>query len=114
MSQGQRLSDSELIKLEQDIATRFENIKGQLHRLQGTIDSLEGQWKGIGAGAFNSKQHEINTSMVRIGNILVKFLEAMSASRKIKDGSEDEVRAAVQSINVNQGTGGPQSSFNGY
>lgn len=112
MAEGQRLSDAQVVKLEQDIATKFESIKGQLHKLQGTIDSLEGQWKGIGAGAFNTKQHEINTSMVRIGNILVKFLDAMSATRKIKDGTEDEVRAAVQGINVYDGA--PKSSLSSY
>lgn len=112
MSQGQRLSDAQLIKLEQDLAIKFDSLKGQLHRLQGTIDSLEGQWKGIGAGAFNTKQHEINTSMVRIGNILVKFLDAMGSTRKIKDGTEDEVRAAVQSINIYDGA--PKSSLDRF
>jgi len=108
----QRLDDAEVIKLEQDIQVKFEAIKGQLHKLQGIIDGLEGQWKGIGAGAFNTKQHEINTSMVRIGNILVKFLEAMSQTRKIKDGTEDEVRALVQGINIYDGA--PKSSLSGY
>ncbi|MEU1041846.1 WXG100 family type VII secretion target [Streptomyces sp. NPDC005551] len=113
MADGQRLSDAQVIKLEQDIATKFESIKGQVHRLQGTIDSLEsGQWKGIGAGAFNTKQYEINTSLVRIGNILTKFLEAMTATRKIKDGTEDDVRQAVNSINVHDGA--PKSSLAGF
>jgi WXG100 family type VII secretion target len=112
MSQGQQLTDQQLIKLEEHILSKFTSIKGQLHRIQGTIDSLEGQWKGIGAGAFNQKQYEINTSMVNIGNLLAKYLEAMSATRKIKDGTEDEVRAAVQSINVYDGA--PKSSLSGY
>ncbi|GAA2466792.1 MULTISPECIES: WXG100 family type VII secretion target [Streptomyces] len=105
MSQGQRLSDAEVIKLERHLFEKFNSIKGQLQQIQGTIDSLEGQWKGIGAGAFNTKQQEINTSMVRLGNILAKFLEGLSASRKIKDGTEDDVLAAVQSINVDLGVG---------
>ncbi|TXS57195.1 WXG100 family type VII secretion target [Streptomyces sp. t39] len=105
MSQGQRLSDQQVIQLEKQLFEKFNSIKGQLSQIQGTIDSLEGQWKGIGAGAFNSKQQEINTSMVRLGNILAKFLDAMSQSRKIKDGTEDDVRAAVQAINVDLGVG---------
>ncbi|MFP3987549.1 WXG100 family type VII secretion target [Streptomyces sp. E11-3] len=105
MAQGQRLSDQQVVKLEKEILAKFNSIKGQLTQIQGTIDSLEGQWKGIGAGAFNSKQSEINTSMVRLGNILAKFLDGMNTSRKIKDGTEDEIRAAVQSINVDLGVG---------
>jgi WXG100 family type VII secretion target len=112
MAQGQRLSDQQVIKLEQDIFTKFESIKGQLHRLNGTIDSLEGQWEGIAARKFNEKQREINTSMVRIGNALVKFLEAMSATRKIKDGTEDELQAAVNSIDVYDGA--PKSNITSY
>ncbi|MEW2635609.1 WXG100 family type VII secretion target [Streptomyces sp. NPDC048389] len=105
MSQGQRLSDQQVVELQKELFDKFNSLKGQLQQIQGTIDSLEGQWKGIGAGAFNSKQEEINTSMVRLGNILAKFLEATSQSRKIKDGTEDDVRAAVQSINVDLGVG---------
>ncbi|MEJ8637812.1 MULTISPECIES: WXG100 family type VII secretion target [Streptomyces] len=105
MSQGQRLSDQQVIQLEKHLFEKFTSIKGQLQQIQGTIDSLEGQWQGIARGAFDGKQEEINTSMVRLGNILAKFLEALSASRKIKDGSEDDVRAAVQSINVDLGVG---------
>ncbi|WP_156726831.1 WXG100 family type VII secretion target [Streptomyces apocyni] len=116
MAQGQRLTDAQVIKLEKEISLKFESIMGQLKQIHGTIDSLEGQWKGIGAGAFNAKQSEINTSMVRIGNILAKFFEGMNASRKIKDGTEDDVRAAVQSINVDLGVGtnaAPKSGISG-
>ena len=42
----------------------------------------------------------------------MKFLEAMSQTRKIKDGTEDEVRALVQGINVYDGA--PKSSLSGY
>ncbi|WP_175409969.1 WXG100 family type VII secretion target [Streptomyces sp. TRM64462] len=114
---GQRLTDQQVIKLERELLDKFNSIKGQLQQIQGTIDSLEGQWKGIGAGAFNTKQHEINTSMVGLGKILAKFLEGLSASRKIKDGTEDEVLAAVQSINVDLGVGtsaaAPKSNLSG-
>ncbi|MEU0396087.1 WXG100 family type VII secretion target [Streptomyces sp. NPDC006208] len=111
MSQGQRLSDEQVAKLQEHILLKFTSIKGQLHQIQGTIDSLEGQWKGIGAGAFDKKQYEINNSMVRIGNLLAEYVESMTLTRKIKDGTEDEIRAAVQSIDVNDGA--PQSSIRG-
>ncbi|MES4889140.1 WXG100 family type VII secretion target [Streptomyces sp. NPDC096012] len=99
----QKVSNSHIIVVEKELAHRFEDIKGQLKELQSLIDSLEGHWKGIGAGAFNAKQTEINERMVKIGNILAKFIEGMSATRKIKDGTEDEVRSQVQGIDVNYG-----------
>ncbi|MFC9499135.1 WXG100 family type VII secretion target [Streptomyces sp. NBC_01474] len=112
MADGQRLSDDQMVALERKIADKFDNIKSTVHRLQGTIDSLEGNWKGIGANAFNTKQHEINTSMKNIGNILVKFLDAMTGTRKIKDDSEDQVRQQVNKINVYDGA--PKSTLSGY
>ncbi|MFF5442006.1 WXG100 family type VII secretion target [Streptomyces achromogenes] len=111
-TQRQKVSDKDIIVLEKELLHRFEGIKGQLKELQALIDSLEGNWKGIGAGAFNAKQTEINERMVRIGNILVKFIEAMSTTRKIKDGTEDEVRSQVQSIDVS--VGGGTSALAGY
>ncbi|MCZ0207547.1 WXG100 family type VII secretion target [Streptomyces achromogenes] len=111
-TQRQKVSDKDIIVLEKELLHRFEGIKGQLKELQALIDSLEGNWKGIGAGAFNAKQTEINERMVRIGNILAKFIEAMSTTRKIKDGTEDEVRAQVQSIDVS--VGGGTSALAGY
>ncbi|MBL1108054.1 WXG100 family type VII secretion target [Streptomyces sp. 5-8] len=108
----QKVSDGDIIALEKELAHRFEGIKGQLRDLQSIIDSLEGHWKGIGAGAFNAKQTEINERMVRIGNILAKYIEAMSSTRKIKDSTEDEVRSQVQSIDVNYG--GSHSALSSY
>lgn len=112
MAGRQKVSDKDVIALEKELLDRFEGLKGQLKRLQATIDSLEGNWKGIGAGAFNTKQTEINESMVRIGNILAGFIEGMTETLKIKDGTEDEVRAQVQSIDVS--LGGSTSALSGY
>ncbi|MET9447505.1 WXG100 family type VII secretion target [Streptomyces cinerochromogenes] len=111
-TQRQKVSDKDIIILEKELLHRFEGIKGQLKELQAIIDSLEGHWKGIGAGAFNAKQTEINERMVKIGNILTKFIEAMSSTRKIKDGTEDEIRSQVQSIDVD--FGGSHSALSSY
>jgi WXG100 family type VII secretion target len=99
----QKVTRDQVIVLEQQLNTQFEDIKGQLKHLQALIDSLEGHWKGIGAGAFNAKQTEINERMVRMGNILVKFIDAMNTTMKISDHTEDEVRSKVQSIDVDLG-----------
>ncbi|MHB9858676.1 WXG100 family type VII secretion target [Streptomyces sp. YIM S03343] len=112
MAGRQKVSDKDIVALEKELLDRFEGIRGQLKRLQATIDGLEGNWKGIGAGAFNAKQTEINERMVKIGNILAKFIEAMTETRKIKDGTEDEVRAQVQSIDVD--LGGSHSALSSY
>ncbi|MGW2745709.1 WXG100 family type VII secretion target [Streptomyces sp. NPDC001450] len=112
MAQRQKVSDDEIIHLEKTLVTKFENTKTQLRELQHIIDTLEGHWKGIGAGAFNAKQTEINERVVKIGNILAKFIEAMSQTRKIKNSTEDEVRAKVQSIDVD--LGGSHSALTNY
>ncbi|MEU2926382.1 WXG100 family type VII secretion target [Streptomyces sp. NPDC007251] len=106
----QKITKESVAGLEQKLLGQFDDIKGQVRRLQQLIDSLEGHWKGIGAGAFNAKQTEINEHMVRIGNILVGFIESMNTTMKINDHTEDEVRAKVRSIDVQ--LGGAHSALN--
>ncbi|MFG2605098.1 WXG100 family type VII secretion target [Streptomyces sp. NPDC048514] len=108
----QKITKDQVAGLEKELLNQFDDIKGQLGRLQHLIDTLEGHWKGIGAGAFNTKQTEINERMVRMGNILVKFIEAMNTTMKINDNTEDEVRAKVQSIDVD--LGGSHSALTNY
>lgn len=108
----QKITKESVVGLEQKLLAQFDDIKGQLGRLQHLIDSLEGHWKGIGAGAFNAKQTEINENMVRIGNILVGFIESMSTTMKINDNTEDQVRATVQKIDVD--LGGSHSALTNY
>ncbi|MEU5536537.1 WXG100 family type VII secretion target [Streptomyces sp. NPDC020362] len=108
----QKITKDSVVGLEKELLTRFDEIKGQLKHLQHMIDTLEGHWKGIGAGAFNAKQTEINERMVRMGNILVKFIDAMNTTMKINDSTEDQVRASVQGIDVDYG--GSHSALSGY
>ncbi|MFF7332426.1 WXG100 family type VII secretion target [Streptomyces sp. NPDC090306] len=112
MADGQRLNDGDVIKLEKNIGERYESIKGQLTRLQGTLDTMEANWKGVGAAAFNSKQVEINEHMKKIGDLLIWFLENINATRKDKDKLEDEVRSTMQGIDVQYG--GSTSALNSY
>lgn len=117
----QKVNGVALAQLQVELTNSFESVKGQLNRLHATIDSLEGQWKGIGAGAFNSKQAQINNNMVRIGKLLLKFQEAIAAARTISGNTEDEVLAAMRGIDVTPGYAGsppppqtPTSSFSSY
>ncbi|MEU3557076.1 WXG100 family type VII secretion target [Streptomyces fragilis] len=111
-SDGQLLRDSEVEALQKNIVDRFESIKGQMTRLQGTIDQLEGHWRGIGAAAFNKKQVEINEHMRDIGQLLVKFLDNINMTRRDKDNLEDEVRGTIDSIDVQYG--GKTSAISSY
>ncbi|MFJ8546252.1 WXG100 family type VII secretion target [Streptomyces sp. NPDC093586] len=103
MAVDQKLEDAAVIKLQKDMYEKFDSIRARVHSLQGVIDSLEGQWQGIGRAAFDTKQYEINTSLKNMGGILAEVIEAMTATRNIKDTKEDEVRAAVNKINVKDG-----------
>ncbi|MFG3284402.1 WXG100 family type VII secretion target [Streptomyces sp. NPDC048111] len=106
MSQGQRVSDSDMVALEGKILERFESVKGQLNHLQNVINGLEGAWEGIGARAFDRKQTSINHQMAHLGRLLLDFLEAMKATRTAKGDSEDEVHRALMGIDVVDGYSG--------
>ncbi|AJE42824.1 WXG100 family type VII secretion target [Streptomyces nodosus] len=115
MAQGQRLTDSQMAELEKKIAEKFENIRTRVHKLQGVIDGLEGQWHGIGRAEFDKKQYEINESLARMGRILTEFLDAMTGTRKIKDDSEEQVRETMRKIDLYDGASTvPKSPFAGY
>ncbi|MEV5340587.1 WXG100 family type VII secretion target [Streptomyces sp. NPDC052676] len=104
MAMDQKLEDAAVIKLQKQMYEKYENIRKRVHNLQGVIDSLEGgNWDGIGRTEFDKKQYEINQSLQRIGNILGDVMEAMTMTRNIKDSKEDEVRAAVNRIDVQHG-----------
>ncbi|AWL40915.1 MULTISPECIES: WXG100 family type VII secretion target [Streptomyces] len=99
----QKLADDALIRLENELSTRFDSVKAQLGKLQATIDSLEGAWQGIGANAFNTKQADINLRMGNIATRLANFQEAMKAARTIKGNNEDDIRQALQGVDVVDG-----------
>ncbi|MGW3205408.1 WXG100 family type VII secretion target [Streptomyces sp. NPDC001135] len=111
----QKLQDDAVVKLQQQMVEKYENIQKRAHTLQGVIDSLEGQWQGIGRAAFDRKQIEINESLRAIGGILGDVVESMTKTRNIKDSKEDEVRAAVNKIDVHDGASStPPSALSSY
>lgn len=99
----QKVSDAALLKLEGDLTMRFESVKGQLRRLHAMIDSLEGKWQGIGANHFNVKQDQINNRMVSLAKQLLQFQEAIKAARTISGNTEDEIRDALNGVDVVDG-----------
>ncbi|MFJ8747749.1 WXG100 family type VII secretion target [Streptomyces sp. NPDC102441] len=106
----QKLSDDALLKLEGELGRRFESVRGQLKTLNATIDSLEGAWKGIGANAFNAKQNDINLRMNGIAVRLTNFQESIKAARTISGNNEDEIRQALQGVDVVPGHSGGQEA----
>lgn len=112
MAAGQKVSDQELIKLENTIVNKYDSIRSQIKHLQGTIDQLEAHWLGLGANAFGKKQEEINTSLVHMGKTLAKFLDAINNTRHIKNDSEDKIMADMKSIDP--GLGNQSSALSSY
>lgn len=102
----QKVNGHSLVELQKELSRNFDSVKSQLKGLQATIDSLEGHWKGIGAGAFNKKQTEINEHMVKIGNLLLRYQEGIAAANTIAGNTEDEIRDAMNGIDVVGGYSG--------
>ena len=78
-----KLNDGDVQKLQTEVIDRYDNIRGSLAKLQGTIDMIEKAWTGQGANAFNVKQTEINGHMVAIGKMLDDFLEGIHMKRTL-------------------------------
>ncbi|GLF99074.1 WXG100 family type VII secretion target [Streptomyces yaizuensis] len=108
----QKVTDEYLVQFQSEITGNFDSLKGQLQQLQGVIDSLEGNWKGIGHGAFDAKQAEINQGMVRIAKMLLHFQEAIEVTRVTAGNTDDEVRAALQGVDVVGGYSGDAAATN--
>ncbi|TGA87066.1 WXG100 family type VII secretion target [Streptomyces sp. MZ04] len=112
MADGQKLNNEQVRLLKEEIVGKYDSVQKQLKRLQGTLDTMEANWRGVGAHAFDKKQTEINERMQVIGRILVDFLEGISGNEKLTDGLEDQVRSTMDSIDVQYG--GKQSAINSY
>lgn len=112
VAEGQKLSDSEVILLEKEMVERYESMRGTLSNLQGTLDTMEVHWQGIGAAAFNSKQVEINERVKHIGALLTWFLDNINETRNISSTGEDAIRASMTSIDVQYG--GEKSALSSY
>ncbi|MFC7218323.1 WXG100 family type VII secretion target [Streptomyces polyrhachis] len=109
----QRLSEDGIIRLEQDLSEKSQRLNKRVQTLQATIDSLEGQWQGVGAGAFNQKQAEINMAMATLNRILVGYQEAIRETRVLGANNEDEVRSTLSSVDVGMSTGGAPGASSG-
>ncbi|MGW7527356.1 WXG100 family type VII secretion target [Streptomyces sp. NPDC054783] len=103
MADGRKFQDDHAQKLQTNVIDRYESVKKQLGRLQGTIDMIEANWTGHGANAFKGKQHEINQHMAAIGRMLEDFLEGVRLNKGDKTKLEDELHSTISKIEVDAG-----------
>lgn len=112
MAEGQKLNNEQVALLKKEIVGKYDSVQQQVKRLQGTLDTMEVNWRGVGAHAFDKKQTEINDRMQAIGRILVDFLDGISGNERLTEGLEDQVRSTMDSVDVQYG--GKQSAINSY
>ncbi|MER6071997.1 WXG100 family type VII secretion target [Streptomyces sp. NPDC001852] len=103
MADGRKFHDDHAHKLQTNVIDRYESVKKQLGKLQGTIDMIEVTWTGHGANAFKQKQHEINQHMAAIGRMLEDFLEGVRLNKADKTQLEDELHSTISKIEVDAG-----------
>jgi len=116
--QGQKLDDDTLRSEERWIAEKIGDINGRVQKLQGVIDMVEGHWQGIGAGAFNKVQTDINNHMNSLNKYLAYFLEGIEATRKASGTNEQDIAAAIRRgadvTGGGYGVGNTDSKLNQY
>ncbi|MDI3407650.1 WXG100 family type VII secretion target [Streptomyces cavernicola] len=110
----QKVNDEVLRGFEQELNDRFGSVKTQLQQLQAVIDGVEGKWKGMGAVSFDRKQREINERMAHIGNLLVRFQQAVDDNRRIAGSTEQEVFQALKGIDVGSGSSSGSSGSSSF
>ena len=113
MADGRKLYEAQVEKLQTNVIDRYDSIRQQLARLQGTIDMIEKHWTGPGAIAFDKKQTEINGHMAAIGRMLDDFLEGIQLNRKDKQNLESQIEADIAAISV-EDLGGRTSAPSKY
>ncbi|WP_237283382.1 hypothetical protein [Streptomyces alfalfae] len=49
MTDGRKLNNEQVALLKKEIVGKYDSVQKQLKRLQGTLDMMEANWRGIGA-----------------------------------------------------------------
>ncbi len=111
MAEDRKLNDDQVQKLQTNIIDRYDSIKKQVVALQHNLDTLQANWRGVGAAGFDKKQREIMNHMEAIGRLLERFLDNIGLTRKDKDNLEEDIRATMHAIQVE---GAKASALNLY
>ncbi|MFI6943417.1 WXG100 family type VII secretion target [Streptomyces sp. NPDC050418] len=111
MADVRKLSDRAVLDLEKDIQNRYTDLQNSVKTLHQILDTMERNWTGVGAGAFDAKQQEINLSIRGIGETLVTTLDRLQTMRGDKESLEDEIKAQINRIQTDTGAG--RSAFDG-
>lgn len=98
MAGRQEMSDSALKSLQGELEEMFASIRGRVAKLDTLINNLEGQWQGIGRGAFDSVQVGIKNDLGFLNKLLDGFVGSINDTRRLSSGNEDDVLQRMQKI----------------
>ncbi|MDT3398191.1 WXG100 family type VII secretion target [Streptomyces sp. B1866] len=85
-----RVTGDDLTALVRDLEKMEQGLEERVRKLNSVVDSVEGHWKGVAAGAYNNLQREVNMDVRRVKELLTFTKEAVAASRDGFDQEESE------------------------
>ncbi|MET9858886.1 WXG100 family type VII secretion target [Streptomyces smyrnaeus] len=103
MSKGQEIDDATLISLKKELGEMFASVQSRANQLKTMIDNLEGHWKGIGRGAFDTVQNGIQIDMNDLKKILDGFVGSIDDTLGLKGRNEDDIVQRMKKLQ--QGVG---------
>ena len=97
---------SGLFKTEHDVmqstANRVDNVntnvQGELDRLQGTVESVAGSWKGSAQGAFDQLMVEWNESATKLQTALQAISDNIRANARAFQSTDDDTAQSFTSM----------------
>lgn len=98
MAGRQEMSDSALKSLQEELDEMFRSIQARVAKLNTLIDNLEGQWQGIGRGAFDGVQVGIKNDLRFLNKLLDGFVGSINDTRKLSSGNEDDVYERMKKL----------------
>ncbi|MFH8365256.1 WXG100 family type VII secretion target [Streptomyces sp. NPDC018031] len=103
---GLKLTNEQLIKLENQIDGVISSMNNQVNDLENVIDMLATQWRGVGASQFSVAQRDINNYQRNLGNLMAKVREAVELTRKSNGTNDVGVAEAMGRVDVNGAASG--------
>ncbi|MBH5337293.1 WXG100 family type VII secretion target [Streptomyces pactum] len=103
---GLKLTNEQLIKLENQIDGVISSMNNQVNDLESVIDMLATQWRGVGAAQFSAAQRDINNYQRNLTNLMGKVREAVEMTRKSNGTNDVGVADAMSRVDVNGAAAG--------
>ncbi|MFG3253605.1 hypothetical protein [Streptomyces sp. NPDC048172] len=89
--QGQELSHSALLKLDDELDLMMGSVRTRMQKLDVMIDNLENQWRGIGRGAFDKVQDGLKIDLAALNRILAAFTDGVQGTSKYGSGNDQAI-----------------------